>query len=84
MRRTKHLLPVAVLAALLAVPLAAAQNDTGLDVRETPQDGNVNESTGGGEAEESTVAGLSTTVVIILVVLAVLVVALIVAMANRP
>jgi len=71
---------LATLLALLA-PLAMAQdNDTDVpdqidvDMDVTDNDG----------AEESTFAGLSTTVVIILIVLAVLVVALIVAMASRP
>lgn len=82
MRTTKVCL-VAALAALLAMPLAAAQNDSpDLDVTETPEDVDANLDAGDGP-EESSAAGLSTTVVIILVVLAVLVVALIVAMSNR-
>lgn len=61
---------------LLALPLVSAQN-------QTPEvDVDVTDDANG--VEESTFAGLSTTVVIVLIVLAVLVVALIVAMASRP
>lgn len=84
MRSTSRLATLAMLAALLALPMAAAQNASDLDVRETPENGGVGPGAGGDVPEESTASGLSTTVVIILVVLAVLVVALVVAMANRP
>lgn len=71
MARTAFAIPA--LLAIALSPLALAQDES------PPVDLNVTQ-----EAEESTVAGLSTTVVIILIVLAVLVVALIVAMASRP
>lgn len=75
----RTLLPLVGLLALLAAPLALGQNDTVDD----PPDVDVDVTTGD-SPEESTFAGLSTTVVIVLIVLAVLVVALIVAMASRP
>lgn len=74
MARNKTLAILGLTLLLLALPMALAQNDTG-----PPDAVDVND----GDAEESTFAGLSTTVIIILIVLAVLVVALIVAMASR-
>lgn len=70
----------------LVAPLAAAadhQTDS-VDVDMNVEDNDGGDAASNGDAEESTFAGLSTTVVIILIVLAVLVVALIVAMASRP
>lgn len=64
----KPLIMLALL--LLTCPLAAAQAE-----------GEVNATD---ELQETTLAGMSTTVVIILIVLSVLVVALVVAMASRP
>lgn len=81
---TKTLVLLSLLTTILA-PLAAAQdttNDGDKDVNVNPPDVDMNVDNN--DAEESTFAGLSTTVVIILIVLAVLVVALIVAMASRP
>ncbi|HET6403869.1 MAG TPA: hypothetical protein VFH78_04425 [Candidatus Thermoplasmatota archaeon] len=80
---------MATLLTALALPLAAAQETTGGDDVnvDAPDDMNVDlnvDDNDGDVAEESSFAGLSTTVVIILIVLAVLVVALIVAMASRP
>lgn len=72
----RNTLPTLAMLTLLAIPLAAAQDDMTPDV-----DVNVTETN---EPAETTFAGLSTTVVIVLIVLAVLVVALIVAMASRP
>ncbi len=83
-----HALALLSMLAVLALPLAVANEHGGdTDVNVNPPDDmdvNVEDNDQGGDAEESTFAGLSTTVVIILIVLAVLVVALIVAMASRP
>ncbi|HUR68190.1 MAG TPA: hypothetical protein VM370_03020 [Candidatus Thermoplasmatota archaeon] len=74
------LLAILGLLTLFALPMAAAGNETNIY---TPPTIDVNVHDGDGGADESTFAGLSTTVVIVLIVLAVLVVALIVAMASR-
>lgn len=84
----RSLIATLSLLTLVALPLAAATYHEGGDAVDGEM--NVDENVGdngedvGGDTEESTFAGLSTTVVIILIVLAVLVVALIVAMASRP
>jgi len=86
----RKLLALLSLLAMTALPLAAAQdgaNEQSDEIDVTMPDNmdvNVDDNDNGGDADESTFAGLSTTVVIILIVLAVLVVALVVAMASRP
>lgn len=83
MRRTLLAMTALTTILLAFAGPALAQNESDTDVVVNPPDEvdvDVNDNDG---AEESTFAGLSTTVVIVLIVLAVLVVALIVAMASR-
>lgn len=75
----KRILTLLALLTALAMPLAAA-SDHGDDAKPDKVDVDV---TTNDDVEESTFAGMSTTVVIVLVVLAVLVVALVVALASR-
>lgn len=74
---------LALVALLVAAPLAAAQDNS----TDAPDEINVDVEPGdddGGDAEEATGFGMNTAVVLVLVVLAVMVIALVVAMANRP
>lgn len=77
----------AMLALLVGVPAALAQNDTGEDDRDVvvdpPDRVDVDVTDNDGDAEESTVAGWSTTTVLVVVVVAVLLVALIAVAAGR-
>lgn len=77
-------LVIATLVTTLALPFAAAQNDTGGDVDFPDQvDVNVNDTRNDDADESVSFMGLSGTALIVLVILAVIVIALIVALASR-
>lgn len=72
-----------LIATLVAAPMAAAQNETDIDVN-PPDEVDVDVTNNDGDPDESVgFFGLSGTALIVLVVLAIIVVALIVALASR-
>ena len=78
-----RLLTLLALATLVALPAATAMSHGDSNDDAAPSEVDVDVTADDNDPEESTFAGMSTTVVIVLVVLAILVIALVVALAAR-